>query len=71
VLGLDPAEIVACFDPYRPEGYTAARARQGLEEHLGDPGFRADLLPLLGAVPEGYDLDTAASLIAGSLIDRL
>ncbi len=71
VLGLDPAEIVACFDPYRPEGYTAARAGQGLAEHLGDPGFRADLLPLLGEVPEGYDLDTAASLIAGSLIDRL
>lgn len=71
VLGLDPAEIVACFDPYRPEGYTAARARQGLAEHLGDPGFRADLLPLLGEVPEGYDLDAAASLIAGSLIDRL
>ncbi len=71
VLGLDPAEIVACFDPYRPEGYTAARARQGLEEHVGDPGFRADLVPLLGEVPKGYDLDIAASLIAGSLIDRL
>lgn len=71
VLGLDPAEIVACFDPYRPEGYTAARARQGLAEHLDDPGFRADLLPLLGAVPEGYDIDAAAALIADVLLDRV
>ena len=71
VLGLDPAEIVACFDPYRPAGYTAARARQGLAEHLDDPGFRADLLPLLGAVPEGYDIDAAAALIADVLLDRV
>ena len=71
VLGLDPAEIVACFDPYRPAGYTAARARQGLAEHLDDPGFRADLLPLLGAGPEGYDIDAAAALIADVLLDRV
>ena len=59
VLGLDPAEIVACFDPYRRDGYPGERARQGLEEHLGDSGFRADLVPLLREVPEGYDLATA------------
>lgn len=68
MLGLDPAEIVACFDPYRPDGYTAARARQGLEEHLGDPGFRADLLPLLSEVPEGYDLDAAAVIVGDALL---
>ena len=40
ILGLDPAEIVDCFGPYKPEGYTAERARQGLDEHLADEGFR-------------------------------
>lgn len=68
VLGLDPIEIVACFDPYRPEGYNAARARQGLEEHLGDAGFRSDLLPLLSEVPDGYDVDAAGALVADRLL---
>lgn len=68
VLGLDPAEIVACFDPYRPDGYTAVRAGQGLEEHLGDAGFRSDLLPLLSEVPEGYDVDAAGALVAVRLL---
>lgn len=69
VLGLDPAEIVACFDPYRPDGYTADRARQGLEEHLGDAGFRADLLPLLREVPDVYDIGAAAALVGDTLLD--
>lgn len=71
VLELDPAEIVACFDPYRPDGYTAERARQGLEEHLGDSGFRTDLLLLLREVPEGYDVDSAAERVADELLDRI
>ncbi len=68
VLGLDPAEIVAAFDPYRPDGYTAERARQGLEEHIADAGFRADLLPLLREVPEGYDVDAAAVVVRDALL---
>lgn len=68
-LDLDPAEIVACFDPYRPDGYTADRARQGLEEHLGDAGFRADLLPLLREVPDVYDIGAAAALVGDTLLD--
>lgn len=68
VLGLDPAEIVACFDLYRPDGYTAERARQGLEEHLADAGFRADLIPLLRKAPEDYDIDAAAELVGDSLL---
>jgi hypothetical protein len=69
VLGLDPAEIVACFDPYRPDGYTAERARQGLVEHIGDSGFRSDLLPLLRESPEDYDIDAAAERVAVELLD--
>lgn len=71
VLRLDPAEIVACFPPYRPEGYTAERARAGLEEHLTDPGFRSDVLPLLREVPEGYDIDAAAELVGNELLTRV
>lgn len=68
VLGLDPAEIVGCFGPYRPDGYTAERARQGLAAHLDDPGFRSDLSPLLSEVPDGYDVDAAGSLVVGRLL---
>lgn len=63
VLDFEPAEIVACFDPYRPEGYSAGRARQGLAEHLSDGDFRDDILLLARDVPEGYDIDGAAALI--------
>ncbi|MDZ7734162.1 MAG: hypothetical protein U5R31_14815 [Acidimicrobiia bacterium] len=58
---MTPADIVACFEPYRPEGYTAGRAREALAEHLGDAGFRKDLAPLLREVPAGYDIDGAAA----------
>lgn len=64
VLGLDPAETMACLDPYRPDCYTAERARHGLEEHLGDSGFRSDVLPLLREVPEDHDIDAAGALVA-------
>jgi hypothetical protein len=71
VLGLDPAEIVACFPPYRPDGYTAERARAGLDEHLADPGFRSDVLPLLREVPAGYDIDAAGELVEEVLLTRV
>jgi hypothetical protein len=70
VLGLDPGEIVECFAPYRPDGYTAERARAGLDEHLTNAAFRADLLPLLREVPEGYDIDVAAELVGNVLLER-
>lgn len=69
VLRLEPAEIVSCFDPYRPDGYTAERARQGLEEHLADSGFRADILPLVRDLPKGYDIDGAAALVRDALLE--
>lgn len=68
VLSLDPAEIVACFDPYRPEGYTSERAIEGLREHLADPRFRADLAALVGDALAGYDIDSAGALVADRLL---
>lgn len=70
VLGLDPGEIIACFNPYRPDGYTAERAREGLDEHLTNAAFRADLLPLLREVPEGYDIDVAAELVGNMILEH-
>lgn len=69
VLGLEPAEIVACFARYRPDGYTAERALRGLEEHTADAGFRADLLPLMRDAPAGYGVDEAAAHVALVLLD--
>ena len=71
VLGLDPGEIVACFAPYRPDGYTAERARDGLDEHLANSAFRADVLPLLRVMPEGYDVDAAGLLVRDALLALL
>lgn len=70
-VGLEPSEILAAFAPYRPEGLTAARARANLMTKLADRSFRADLEPLVTAVPDGYDIETAAALISASLLDRL
>lgn len=40
-LGVTPADLVACFGPYRPDGYTARRAEQNLREKLDDDGSAA------------------------------
>lgn len=67
-LDLDPAEIVSCFEPYRPDGYAARRAQETLDEHLASRGFRNDLAPLIREVPEDYDIDAAGALVSDSLI---
>lgn len=71
LLELDPAEVVACFGPHRPKGYTAERARQGLYRRLADRSFRRDLLPLLRHVPEGWEIDIAAALVRDELLSRV
>ena len=71
MLGLDPQEMLACFEPYRPEGMTAGRAEQNLRLKLTDANFRADLTPLVTEWPAGYDLDLAADLIVTALLSKL
>ncbi|MBS1836691.1 MAG: nucleotidyl transferase AbiEii/AbiGii toxin family protein [Actinobacteria bacterium] len=68
-MHLDPAEIVACFAPYRPDGYDRAAADATLAAHVTHPGFRGDLTAL-AALPEDY-VDTAADLITAELLARL
>jgi len=70
-LQLDPADIMAAFEPYRPEGMTAARAHENLARKLDDRGFRTDLDPLVTAWPDGYEIDAAAALVGSMLLDQL
>ena len=69
-MGLDPDDILGCFGPYRPDGYTAELAVANLEEHVADPGFRSDLLDLT-TVSSGYDIDDAAATVTEHLLRRV
>lgn len=69
-MHLDPVEIVACFAPYRPDGYNRATAEATLAEHVAHFGFRGDLAAL-AEIPDGYDIDTASDLIRAELFARL
>lgn len=70
-MKVPPAEILATFDPYRPDGYTAATAIANLEAKIDDYAFRSDLNPLVGAWPDGYDITAAASLVREQLLAQL
>jgi len=35
-MKIPPAEILAAFDPYRPDGYTATKAITNLESKIND-----------------------------------
>jgi predicted nucleotidyltransferase component of viral defense system len=70
-MGLDPAEIVACFAPYRPQGYTAHLAVDNLREKLADEAFNRDLDPLVAQWPHGYNVGTAGQLVIDTVLTRL
>jgi predicted nucleotidyltransferase component of viral defense system len=67
-LGVAPEDLVACFGPYRPDGYTARRAELNLREKLGNDDFRDDLTDLVGEWPEDYDLDEAGALVIDQVL---
>lgn len=71
VLDLDPAEIVACFGPYRPEGYTRDRAIENLKEKVDNKSFRTDLDLLVTAWPAAYTVEAAANLIIDDVFSLL
>ena len=70
-LGLAPDEILDAFAPYRPDGLTAALAVANLDAKITRKDFRTDLAALTLSVPEGYDIDTAATLISTHLLARI
>jgi hypothetical protein len=72
-LGLDPVEIAACFDTYRPDGWTPALAMENLDHKLGNSAFASDLDPLVSEWPAAYSLDAgraAASAIVRAIEAR-
>lgn len=70
-LGVSPDDLVACFAPYRPAGYTARRAELNLRDKLTSEDFRNDLVPLVGDWPDDYDIDAAGTLILDEVLSRL
>lgn len=64
-------DILACFQPYRPNDYTSDRAIANLKLKLADPTFRGDLNLLVTAWPAGYSIDDAGDLIVDQLLARL
>lgn len=69
-MGLDPEEIVSCFEPYRPEDYTTAKALESFDAKIQHAGFRGDLGALVNVFPDSYTVDDAATLVRSTLIER-
>lgn len=57
--GATPEDIVSCFEPYRPDGWTVDRAMVNLEAKLADRAFATDLDPLVAEWPDGYSVESA------------
>jgi predicted nucleotidyltransferase component of viral defense system len=60
--GVTPEEIAACFEPYRPERWSASRALENLNAKLHDRQFRHDLDALIGELPIDYTIDDAVTV---------
>jgi predicted nucleotidyltransferase component of viral defense system len=61
--GVSVDDIAACFEPYRPDTWTASRALANLDAKLADPQFLRDLDALVNRRPDGYDVDDARSIV--------
>lgn len=64
-----PADIAACFEPYRPEGWSPDRALDNLSAKVADTRFTTDLDALITAWPVGYSIEAAAA-VAADIINR-
>ncbi|MHB8465629.1 MAG: nucleotidyl transferase AbiEii/AbiGii toxin family protein [Acidimicrobiales bacterium] len=70
-MDLNPADIIACFAPYRPPSYTQTAALETLAAHVAHIGFRNDLAALVIDIPDDYSVDGAAELIRIELLARV
>lgn len=69
-LGVEPADLIESFGPYRPVGYTGRRAELNLRQKLDRSSFRDDLRPLVSDWPEGYDIHRNRDRPVSSMIER-
>ena len=70
-LALTGQQLLAAFDPYRPDGLTAEAAINTLHDHLKHNDFRTDTNNLIAGGPSGYDIDVAAQLIISNVLSHL
>jgi hypothetical protein len=70
-LRLPPADILECFPPYRPEGYTAVAAIANLRSKTADRAFVEDLNQLVSAWPPAYSVQDAADQVISELLTPL
>lgn len=63
LASIEPAAIAACFAPYRPDGWTPARALENLDAKLNDEAFTTDIEGLLINQPNGYNTNAAAGTV--------
>ncbi|MDR1354842.1 MAG: nucleotidyl transferase AbiEii/AbiGii toxin family protein [Propionibacteriaceae bacterium] len=68
---LDPADVLAAFDPYRPARYTSKAAVANLQAKLAAPDFRHDLDELAAQPPVPYSPDEAAALVTELLLNKV
>ncbi len=68
--GVSPTGIAACFGPYRPVGWTPARAVTNLEAKLEDREFAADIDRLVLDKPHDYSMSEAAQF-ARAIFDEI
>ena len=57
-----PTDIAACFGPYRPAGWTVARAVANLDVKLLDQDFESDVEKLVAEWPAGYTVQAAGQV---------
>ena len=68
--GAPPAGIANCFDPYRPAGWTVARAAANLDAKLLNREFTSDVEHLVAEWPEGYSVQ-AAGEVARAILNEI
>ncbi|MCY3952124.1 MAG: nucleotidyl transferase AbiEii/AbiGii toxin family protein [bacterium] len=60
--GARPADIAACFDSYRPDGWTVARATANLDAKLVNQDFRSDIEKLVADWPADFSMQAAGDV---------
>ena len=60
--GTQPTDIAACFDHYRPDGWTVARAVANLDAKLVSRELTSDVERLVAEWPEGYTVQAAGQV---------
>lgn len=68
---MDPDDILACFESYRPAGLTARLAVENLRKKMLEDDFRSDIDGLVDPSFDCYEIDVAAELVIDTILGRL